>query len=204
MPYPRKLLNDHETVALDLHPHAWYFIRPITLLVISIGFGIAVMASGTGTRQQRLGWIAVICILGSLTWLVMRYVRWRNTNFVITSDRIMYRTGVVGRNGVEIPVERVNNVNFRQTMFERMLGVGDLMIESGGEDGQQTFVDIKNPTHVRNVIRLQIQNFRAHDHRGSRPDPTTQLERLEAMMERGSLTRDEFELQKRRILDSGR
>ena len=44
MPYPRKLLNDYETVALDLHPHWWYFVEAAVALVGAIVFGIVVLA----------------------------------------------------------------------------------------------------------------------------------------------------------------
>ena len=36
MPYPKKLLNDYETVAVDLHPHWWHFAEPVSALVGSI------------------------------------------------------------------------------------------------------------------------------------------------------------------------
>ena len=43
MPYPKKLLNDYETLALDLHPHWWYFAEPAFALVVTIVFGIVVL-----------------------------------------------------------------------------------------------------------------------------------------------------------------
>ena len=42
-------------------------------------------------------------------------------------------------------------------MFERMLGAGDLLIESGGEDGQQRFTDIRHPAQVQNLIHAQME-----------------------------------------------
>ena len=52
--------------------------------------------------------------------------------------------------GVEIPLERVNTMHFNQSVFERITGSGDLVIESGGEDGQQRFTDIRRPDQVQN------------------------------------------------------
>ena len=78
-----------------------------------------------------------------------RYLTWATINFVITSDRVIYRSGLIAKHGIEIPLERVNNVSFRQGIFERMIGAGDLLIESGGEDGQQRFTDIRDPERVQ-------------------------------------------------------
>jgi hypothetical protein len=51
----------------------------------------------------------------------------------------------------------VNNVNFHQTAFERIVGAGDLLIESGGEDGQSRFSNIRDPENVQNLIQRTIR-----------------------------------------------
>lgn len=95
--------------------------------------------------------------LAALLWLVGRYARWITTNFVITTDRLIYRSGVFGKSGTEIPLDRVNTIFFNQTFFERILRSGDLTIESGGETGRQTFSDISSPSSVQNTIYQQIE-----------------------------------------------
>ena len=202
MPYPKKLLNDYETVALDLHPHWWYFAEPVSALVVSIVLGIVWLVVLDGDTGKVVGWIAIILIIASALWLVARYAKWATTNFVITSDRIIFRSGVLAKSGIEIPLERVNNVLFSQTVFERMLGAGDLLIESGGEAGQQRFTDIRRPDKVQNLIHAQMETntTRMFGGAGGGSDVATQLEKLEGMLERGTLSRDEFEQEKRRLL----
>ena len=96
-------------------------------------------------------------IVGCALWLVARYVKWLTTNFVITSDRVIFRHGLFAKSGIEIPLERVNSVHFSQGIIERILGAGDLMIESGAEEGQQRFTDIRNPDRVQNLIHSQME-----------------------------------------------
>ena len=62
--------------------------------------------------------------------------------------------------GIEIPLGRVNNVLFNQSLLERLIGAGDLLIESGGESGQQTFTDVRNPDRVQNSIHAAIDGLR--------------------------------------------
>jgi uncharacterized membrane protein YdbT with pleckstrin-like domain len=201
MPYPKKLLNDYETVALDLHPHWWYFAEPAASLVGAIVLGILVKVYTNGDVERVLSFVALALIVITAIWTVVRYLKWSTTNFVITSDRVVYRSGIVAKSGIEIPLERVNNVNFNQTILERLIGAGDLLIESGGEDGQQRFADIRRPERVQNLIhaQMEINNQRSYGAPAA-TDVATQLEKLEGMFERGTLTREEFESQKRKLL----
>ena len=164
MPYPSKLLNDYETVAVDLHPHWWYFAQPVAALIGSMLLGVLAKIYTDGDRHAaRCG-----CLLRHRThrckhgWVVVRYLKWTTTSFVITSDRLIFRTGVVSKMGVEIPLERVNTIHFSQKVFERLTGSGDLIIESGGEDGQQRFTDIRRPDQMQKAIHAQKE---AHDKR---------------------------------------
>ena len=207
MPYPKKQLNPDETVALDLHPHWWFFARQAGALIVSIAIGIAVRVGLSGDAEKYLGYVALALIVLSALWLIGRYLKWITTNFVITSDRIIFRQGVVGKSGIEIPLERVNNVNFNQTAFERLLGAGDLLIESGGEDGQQRFTDVRKPQRVQNLVHAQVE-AKSRQRGGyvvaaspAGADVASQLEKLEGLLERGSLTPEEFAAQKQRLLD---
>jgi uncharacterized membrane protein YdbT with pleckstrin-like domain len=202
MPYPKKLLNDYETVALDLHPHWWYFAEPVLSLIGSVVLGILAWALLDGDVEKVLIWIAIVLIVLCAVWLVLRYMKWATTNFVITSDRIIFRSGVIAKSGIEIPLERVNNVLFSQSIFERLLGAGDLLIESGGEDGQQRFTDVRRPERVQNLIhaQMEVNENRRRGNPGSGSDVASQLEKLEGLLERGTINRDEFEEQKRRLL----
>lgn len=206
MPYPKKLLNDYETVALDLHPHWWYFAKSVAALVVAIAFGIFTLTLDGGDLRTALGWIAIGAIVLSALFVIQRYSKWSTTNFVITSDRIIYRTGVIAKSGMEMPLERVNNVMSNQSIFERMVGAGDLLIESGGEDGQQHFTDIRNPQRVQNLIHAQMEANETRKFGGYAPaanDVATQLEKLEGMLQRGTLTQAEFDEQKRSLIGGG-
>lgn len=207
MAYPKKNLNTNETIALDMHPHWWYFAEPAGSLAGVIVLGIIVLTQtdeGTDTRKAAGLVVLALLVITSL-WLVGRYLKWLTTNFVITSQRIVFRAGVVAKSGIEIPLERVNNVNFSQGVFERMLGAGDLLIESGGEDGQQRFTDIRHPDKVQNLVHAQVETL-IQQRAGYRTAPAggtdvaEQLERLEGLLERGTITQEEFDSQKRKLL----
>jgi len=202
MPFPKRLLNSFETTRVDLHPHWWYLAPSVTSLVVSLVLALFALSRGDGFGDKVLKIVTLALLLVCVVWTLVRYVRWITTYFVVTSDRVIYREGVLRKVGVQIPLERVNNVNFRQTVFERLLGAGDLLIESGGEDGHQRFSDIKHPDRVTNVIHEAMEDNDARARGGVRGevDVADQLERLEGLRDRGSITEQEFQAQKRRLL----
>ena len=198
MAYPQKLLNRGEHINLDLHPHWVVFVKPGTIVVVFVVLAIWAQQLGDDWFKTGVSRVLLVAILLGLINLGSAVMRWSRTYFVVTSQRVIFREGVLARRGVEIPLERVNNVNFAQSVMERMLGAGDLLIESASEDGQQLFGDIRNPEQVQNMIHEAIHARTGRDADAS--PVVAQLERLEAMLLRGSITQSEFYEQKRRLL----
>jgi uncharacterized membrane protein YdbT with pleckstrin-like domain len=203
MPLSPKHLNENEEFILDIHPHWWYFARSGGAAVAAIvAWYLGASQIDGGFMEWLPKGLAVVVAL-TLTWIGWEYLQWRFTNFAITNARVIYQEGLISKKGVEIPLERVNNVNFNQTIIERILGAGDLLIESGGQDGQQRFTDIKRPHEVKKILLKHVQrriDLRAGYVQGGRDDVATQLEKLEGLLQRGSLTREEFDREKRRLL----
>jgi uncharacterized membrane protein YdbT with pleckstrin-like domain len=202
VPFPRKLLNETEEVVLDLHPHWWFLAKQTVALIAAIALGLLVRLNVENGIVQLLAGFLILVALG---WWLVRYLDWRTTNFVITTDRLIYRHGVLSKHGIEIPLERVNNVLFSQRLFERALGAGDLIIESAGESGRQAFSDVRKPSAVQNEIYRQIEanENRKFDRIGgghSAPSVADELAKLDDLRARGVISAEEFAAQKARLL----
>ncbi|MGD9793441.1 MAG: PH domain-containing protein [Acidimicrobiia bacterium] len=216
MPFPRKFLNSYEEIAVDLHPHWMYFAEPVASLIGAIALAIALAVMLDSSNVTLVGVVIVLAVAG---WLAVRYLKWVTTNFVITTDRVIFRHGIIAKAGIEIPLERINNVNFRQTIFERIVGAGDLVIESAGKDGQSRFSDIRHPETVQNIIHAQMEGnetrkmdrLRQPQASNLAPPPppaaapadvVAQIERLEELRQKGVLTQAEFDASKAKLLGS--
>jgi uncharacterized membrane protein YdbT with pleckstrin-like domain len=208
VPFPRKLLNDREDIVLDLHPHWWFFAPPLLALIAAIVLGGLVLG------MTDAAWLQVpagVMILGFLLWFGLRYARWITTNFVVTTDRLIYRHGVLAKHGIEIPLDRVNTVFFRQSIFERIVGSGDLVIESASETGRQAFSNVRNPSAVQNEIYRQIEanENRKFDRVGEsvasaderEPSIPAQIRELDELRKQGLLSEEEFAAKKHQLLD---
>jgi len=212
VPFPRKLLNDSEDIVLDLHPHWWFFAPPMFALVGAVILGVLAIA---GPNTSWLNVPVGVLIVGCLVWFGLRYSKWITTNFVVTTDRLIYRHGVLAKHGIEIPLDRVNTVFFRQSVFERIVGSGDLVIESAGEMGRQAFSNVRHPSAVQNEVYRQIEanenrkydrvglsvaagNAAEEQHDGSIP---AQIRELDELRRQGLLTDAEFAAKKQQLLD---
>lgn len=202
MPFPRKLLNEGEDVVLDLRPHWWMLVKPVLALAASL---VVLFGAANAVDNDLPTYVGLFLVLVAALWLVARYLVWVTTNFVVTTDRLVYRAGVLGKSGREIPLERLNDIAVNQTLFERLIGAGDLMIESGGERGQQHFTDIRRPFAVQNVIYRELERSQARDAQraaGQRElSIPEQIEKLDELRQRGLITNAEFEAKKTQLLD---
>jgi len=200
MPFPKKYLNEGEEIILDLRPHWFYLAGPAASLIAAL-----VLALVVRNRSEWILFPVLALAVVALLWFLGRYGKWITTNFVLTSDRLIYRSGVVSRQGREIPLERLNDVSFRQSLLQRVLGAGDLLVESGGERGQEQFGSFAHPQDTQNEIHRAIEAAAARDAdrmAGRRElSPLEQLEKLEELRQRGVITQAEFEVKKAKLLD---
>lgn len=205
-PFPEKLLFDSEEVVIDLKPHWWHFAKSVATAIAALALFLWAWSwDGSNFFEDAGQFVLVVAFLIALFWLGVRWLKWRSTHFVVTSDRLIYRSGVFAKTGIAIPLERVNNINFHQGFLERIIRAGDLQIESAGQDGQQLFSDIRRPDEVQSLIHAQIEE---NGRRGmqqvvsTNTDIASQLEKLEGLRDRGTLSEAEFDKEKRRLLDS--
>jgi uncharacterized membrane protein YdbT with pleckstrin-like domain len=197
--FPRRLLNTGEEVVVDLRPHWWFFAGPAALLAVSV---IALVVSASIDAPGILRLVLACVALAALVWFAGRYLRWATTNFAVTTDRIIFRHGVLSKQGIEIPLERVNTIFFHQSIWERMIGTGDLIIESAGEKGSEPFSDIRKPSHVQNEIYRLMEENQARAAGGSRDlSIPEQIDRLDDLRRRGVISDAEFQAKKTQLLD---
>ncbi len=150
MAYPRKLLGEGETVVLDLHPHWKVMFLPFLELLAVLGLAGFLMAVVDGSTTQLV--IAGIGVVLLLILFVVPLLKWRTTHFVVTSERVVMRSGVLGRQGRDILLVRINDVSFHHSFFERLVGCGTLVVESAGERGQVTLTDIPRVERVQRTV----------------------------------------------------
>lgn len=200
MAYPTKLLGDDESVVMEFRPH---WSRVLKEIVLSVAVVILLVLVTTVFDFEYRGWVLVALVVIWLLLVVRGILAWWFTQHVITSERLIYRAGVLSRHGKEIPLEVINDVSFNQSLWDRTIGSGDLLIESAGELGQSHYRDIPHPERMQTVIydarekRIRVLEGQS----GATITRVQQLEILSRLHDEGKLTDEEYEAEKRALTE---
>jgi membrane protein YdbS with pleckstrin-like domain len=155
MSFPTKLLCPGEEIFLDSKPNWSLLFWPTTFTLAVLGGCVAAFVLWS-KAPTYMGWVLLGCGVAALGYFWIRYLAWTTTSFVVTSQRIVYRTGVLRRTGREIPIGRVQDVTYHQTILERIVRAGSLTVESAGRHGQDPFPDITRPAEVQSLINRVV------------------------------------------------
>ncbi|HJQ45762.1 MAG TPA: PH domain-containing protein [Amycolatopsis sp.] len=169
MAFPEDLLSDNEQVVVHSHPHAKMLIGPVIWLALTVGLGIwlATLAEGAPAPWESVATIAVVVVAVVLiSWLFLApLIRWRTTHFVVTTDRLIAREGVIKRTGIDIPMTRINSVQFEHGLIDRLFGCGTLVIESASDEPLR-FDDIPRVERVHTLIYREVNDNPYDDYTG--------------------------------------
>lgn len=134
---------------------------------------------------------------------------WLTTRYWVTNERLIVRTGFFTKSGKEIPVDAINSVAVRQGPFERMLGYGDMSVESAGANSLQVFKNVPDPTEVQKSIYDAREERTLHLSGGSSAPSSApsrgkydDLADLAKLRDDGVISPEEFEAEKTKLLAS--
>jgi membrane protein YdbS with pleckstrin-like domain len=158
MALPRKFLNEDEELLAELRPH-WVFLFGPLFTSIGVWAGLIVLVVLWTKAPSWTNYPILIIALIPGLWLLGRFVRWRSYVVALTSTRILVRQGIIGRDTVQLRLQRITEVNIRQELIERVLGTGSLIIDVQGEDDSLTLEYMRKPAVVQRVINSQINEI---------------------------------------------
>ncbi|ROZ83331.1 PH domain-containing protein [Gordonia sp. OPL2] len=161
MAYPRENLAPGEEIVLHRHPHWKCLLGPFILFLLitavaGVLAGIVTGAQiGSTTRLVLLIIVGVVWLIGFVWFFVRPLVSWKSTHFVLTDRRVIFRNGIVTRSGIDIPIRRINTVEFRHGPIDRLLRTGTLIIESASDD-PLSFDDIPQVERVHALLYHEV------------------------------------------------
>ncbi len=159
MAFPENLLAGDEKVVKHLHPHWLTVFVPTVLFILVVGiasFLVAVIPDGDAQDILRIAVLALALIVLILL-VVIPVLRWRTTHYVITTQRVMLRTGILSRRGKDIGLSRITDVSYSQSLWDRIIGAGTLTIESAGEGPPQVFSNLPNSDETQQLINHLVE-----------------------------------------------
>ena len=161
------LLSEGERSVLVLHPHWKTVLRPILLLVVvlaALGALVYFRRHIPPAAFLGSGVLAIIVLIG----VAIPVLRWQTTTYELTTRRLRLRRGILSRTGRDFPLIRISDVSFTHGLIDRLLGCGQLIVESAGEHGQLVLSEIP---HVEMVQATLFQLVEDEQQRLARDEP---------------------------------
>ena len=135
-----KYLLPHERQVITVHQHPAILIRPIFEVLVGLaiaGWLSSSIAHGNNTVILIIWivWAVLVVRLGIKVW------QWSVDYFVVTSQRFILTTGIVTRKVNMMPLAKVTDMSFQRSAMGRILGYGEFILESAGQDQALSNVD---------------------------------------------------------------
>jgi uncharacterized membrane protein YdbT with pleckstrin-like domain len=146
-------------------------IRP-SMKTVRAAYALAVVVIGAGVwayfkfADDKPRWLLAIPLIALLPPLKMHLSR-RLVTLRLHDDHLTLEVGFFSRTRRTVDMAKIQDVTVRQTLGQRMLGVGDLMLESAGESGAMAIQNLDGPRELADAIIASSKRSHGAGSRGS-------------------------------------
>ena len=128
-----RYLLPHERQVVSVHQHPAVLIGRI--FVVLVAFVAAVWLSISVASDNGTALLIIWFLWGLLlVWLAVKVVDWSLNYFVVTSQRLLLAQGFIVRKVNMMPLAKVTDMSFQRTAVGQILGYGEFIVESAGQD----------------------------------------------------------------------
>jgi hypothetical protein len=124
----------------------WNRRRRVTAMTVVFA-GWLVLALWLGTIQFILAMVIALLLYGG--WL---YAVWYNRIFIVTSVRMLRHSGVLNKTVVQMPLKRMTDMGYFQSLFGRLFGYGKFLAESAGQGSLERIIYIPNSNKFYDLL----------------------------------------------------
>jgi membrane protein YdbS with pleckstrin-like domain len=143
---------DQEQVIYSITP-AFYEVLPSYLVAIALSLIVtAVVALVDGNFGVSLIAAAIFFMMP-----IIRHIRLKHTVYTLTTTKLEIRSGIFSKVAQNISLRHIDNVEVSETLKERLIGIGDVLIDSAALDRKMVLNNIKNPRKYADLIMDQLQ-----------------------------------------------
>ena len=148
-------LHAGEQILYEGHP-SWRAILDFYLKGIAATAVIALIVgfiTGMGDGGPDSGLVTIIALVGVALTILIGFVRRVATSYTITNRRLHIKRGIVSRTIQETRLERVQNVNYTQSVIQRILQIGNVDFDTAaGDDYNFVFDGVADPSDVVHMV----------------------------------------------------
>lgn len=151
----RTPLRKDEKVFFETHKHWFVLILPLILTLVVIALSLFIY-----TKLEVILWWHFIAPVFVLFYFIYKYYSWKFDLWVVTSHRVIDEFGVFSINSKESPIDKINNVSYQQSLFGRMLGFGNVQIQTAAEMGETSYTFISQPQKLKEALSAAQEQYK--------------------------------------------
>jgi uncharacterized membrane protein YdbT with pleckstrin-like domain len=198
-------LKKNEKIILKTKPHWFTMVVPFLVMLTGsvIGFVIG--------KYGMLLALVVVC------YFIFKIIQRNNNIWVVTNLRVIDEYGFFSNNTKESPLDKINNVSYRQSFWGKIFGYGNVQIQTAAEIGSTTYFSVEKPKELKDSITRMQEEYKEYQihkqateiasaivagQQNSKSDVSSELEKLYDLKQKGILTEEEYNNRKKKILNS--
>jgi len=161
--FPSKLLNAGEHVVVSTRTHPKALLLPVLILVLTLGVAAYAQRTGGGTVAgvtHVAVWVVAAVVI--VLWVVRPVVAWATTTYTFTNRRFIKRSGLIGKEGRTIPLNRISGVDFEFGLIDRIFGCGTLVVSDASELGRVELEDVPHVEEVQLKVADELHRLSGH------------------------------------------
>ncbi|MBS1513268.1 MAG: PH domain-containing protein [Bacteroidetes bacterium] len=166
--------------------------------------------------------VAFLIVLVAALYPAWEYIGWKYNLWAVTNMRVVDESGAFTRYSKESPLDKINNVEYDQDVWGRILGYGDVDIQTAAELGETSYTLIHHPKLLKDTITHAQEEYKRNQissqatqlaqaiakQTGSTNVPgnippqlvADELQKLFDLLQKGAITNEEYLLQKNKLL----
>jgi uncharacterized membrane protein YdbT with pleckstrin-like domain len=211
----RTSLKKDEKVLLIIRHHWLKLVLPFFIWIVIGALTIWIAKSSENFNASG----ALIVILLAAIYPLWSYFTWVNNIWAVTNLRVIDEGGFFTRHAKESPLDKINNIEYAQSFWGRILGYGNVDIQTAAEMGDTSYVMIHHPkllkdtiTHAQEEYKTQQLNNQAQQLAKAIAENTAlksssqsmiadELHKLFELMQKGAITQEEYITQKNKLMN---
>jgi uncharacterized membrane protein YdbT with pleckstrin-like domain len=147
--YVERHLLPNERVIYKTRLHWILFARPALATLAGL---VVTVAIGAVTGLEWLWYAGLVVLVAGLGWVALHAVELLTSEFAVTTTRLIFKVGLIGRYTTELLLGKVESIGVQQTLPGRFLNYGDLVVTGTG-GAKEVFVRVHDPIAFRNHVQ---------------------------------------------------
>ena len=138
--------------------------RPSTYRVIMSALRVGILCLIVAALLGYFGgkFVHVLAISAGLFVIpLIRELQRRRTEITVTTTRLGLESGLFSHIMDDIPLESIRNVTTKSSMFQRVIGVGNVIVDSATLQGRIPLKDVRDPRRLADLILTQMHRWRS-------------------------------------------